>query len=80
VGLRAGLDTEARRKILFASSGDRTSIALSSSPYSDTILSEPFRLHKVKIDYVKYATYFVQHYQADHRCVDDRPDSRGDGL
>jgi hypothetical protein len=31
VGPRAGLDTEVRGKILFASSGDRTSIARSSN-------------------------------------------------
>jgi len=35
VGPIAGLDTEARGKILFASAGDRTSIARLSSPLPD---------------------------------------------
>jgi hypothetical protein len=40
VGPRAGLDTEARKKNSFAFVGDRTPIARSSSPKSDTILTE----------------------------------------
>jgi hypothetical protein len=39
VGLRAGLDTEVREKS-FAPAGDRTPTARSSSPYSDTVLTE----------------------------------------
>jgi hypothetical protein len=40
VGTTAGMDTEARRIKPFASAGDRTSIARSSSPKTDTILTE----------------------------------------
>jgi hypothetical protein len=43
VGLRAGLDTEVEEKSL-VSAGDRTSIARSSSPYPDAILTELPRL------------------------------------
>jgi hypothetical protein len=43
-GLRAGLDTEARVKNHFASAVDRTPIARSSSPYTDTTLTELPRL------------------------------------
>jgi hypothetical protein len=40
VGPRAGLDTEVRGKNHFASDGNRSSIAWSSSPEPDTILTE----------------------------------------
>jgi hypothetical protein len=40
VGLRAGLDIEVEEKS-FAPAGDRTPIARSSSPQSDTVLSYP---------------------------------------
>jgi hypothetical protein len=43
VSLREGLDTEVRGKS-FAPAGDRTPIARSSSPQSDTILTELPRL------------------------------------
>jgi hypothetical protein len=43
VGFRAGLDTEARGKF-FACAWDRTPIARSSSPHSDTILTELLQL------------------------------------
>jgi hypothetical protein len=39
VGLKPGLDTHSRGKILLYA-GDRSPIARSSSPYSDTILTE----------------------------------------
>jgi hypothetical protein len=40
VGPIAGLDTEATGKLLSSLTGDRTSIARSSSPYPDTIPTE----------------------------------------
>jgi hypothetical protein len=49
VGPRACLDTEARGKIL-SPAGDRTPIARSSSPYSDTILTELPGSSTVKVD------------------------------
>jgi hypothetical protein len=59
VGPRAGLDTETIGKNAFASAGDRTSIAQSSSPLPDTILTELTGSHTPDICDSNFSQYTV---------------------
>jgi hypothetical protein len=68
VGPRADLDTDAEEKCL-ASAGDRTSIARSSSPQPDTILTE--LPASCSLLYLKLKFLFVHscHCEWLHRCT-----------